>query len=413
MKTLKVEREIETTGTPWRPISARIDRFLISFLLTAIVFIAACGSATIKNPFDGSQGGGGESSHADAAHDDTSIGTVCSPGASRCSGASGVQTCAGDGSWGTVVPCGNATCIQSVGGQAACQGGCGPGETQCSANALETCTAAGTWGAAVPCTNQTCVGSAGTASCAGVCVLGDKQCLDNTPQTCNDSGGWVSSTACPYDCTSGVCTGTCTSGTSQSQACGNCGTQSRICANGAWGTYGACSGQGACAPNATSTQACGNCGTQTRTCSASCAWGAFGSCGGQGICSATATENCGSTAQGCHQGVSTCSSNCTWGACVNASCSEFAVTTTNSDVSCGPACFNGTTCNAVIGATCPVGTQKTRCDPPDNYGGHGTCVSNGWAYASAQDASESITIQVSGCDGTACSVANCYCEGTP
>jgi hypothetical protein len=104
----------------------------------------------------------------------------------------------------------------------------------------------------------------------------------------------------------------------QTEACGNCGTRSRTrtCTDGcAWGTWGAwsdCSGQGICAPGATESVGCGNCGTQTRTCSAACSWGSYGSCTGQGPCSPgeTTSSGCSSCAK------KTCNNSCQWGGCV-------------------------------------------------------------------------------------------------
>jgi hypothetical protein len=63
----------------------------------------------------------------DAGHDDASIPSICTPGASRCSG-SAVQTCGATGQWGAAQPCsqptpecnaGTCTCTQSL-----CSGQC-------------------------------------------------------------------------------------------------------------------------------------------------------------------------------------------------------------------------------------------------------------------------------------------------
>ena len=71
----------------------------------------------------------------------------------------------------------------------------------------------------------------------------------------------------------------CQPGDSQTQGCGQCGTQSRGCdATGNWGAWDACAGEGPCSPNDTSTEACGDCGQATRTCSGSCQWGDYGAC---------------------------------------------------------------------------------------------------------------------------------------
>ncbi len=73
----------------------------------------------------------------------------------------------------------------------------------------------------------------------------------------------------------------CRPGDSQTQSCGNCGTQTRGCgADGSWQSFGACSSQGECAPGQEDSQACGTCGTQARTCTASCQWSSYGACAG-------------------------------------------------------------------------------------------------------------------------------------
>ncbi len=95
-------------------------------------------------------------------------------------------------------------------------------------------------------------------------------------------------------------------GSTQSQSCGNCGTQDRICqANGIWGAWDSCTGEGVCSPGAN--QGCGDCGSQI--CQVDCIWG---SCAGEGVCSPGATKDCNG---GCGQ--QTCSSSCVWGACDN------------------------------------------------------------------------------------------------
>jgi surface antigen len=75
----------------------------------------------------------------------------------------------------------------------------------------------------------------------------------------------------------------CRPGDSQTQGCGNCGTQSRGCGgNGKWGGWGACGSQGACAPGDNQSEACGSCGTRERTCAGSCQWPAYpAACEGQ------------------------------------------------------------------------------------------------------------------------------------
>lgn len=105
----------------------------------------------------------------------------------------------------------------------------------------------------------------------------------------------------------------CRPGDTQTQSCGNCGTQSRGCGtSGAWGGWGACTSQGECAPGATDEQACGDCGRHARTCSASCSWGAFAACQGAdpapaaGACDAGVPGACGQGALRCVGGALQC-----------------------------------------------------------------------------------------------------------
>lgn len=114
----------------------------------------------------------------------------------------------------------------------------------------------------------------------------------------------------------------CRPGDSQTQSCGNCGTQSRGCgSDGAWNAWGACSSQGACRPGAVDESTCGTCGSKERTCSASCQWNAFGACGaaasfdggtcdaGVGAC-AVGTLTCTAGSVSCAQTVSPTSEVC-------------------------------------------------------------------------------------------------------
>jgi len=285
-----------------------------------------------------------------------------------------------------------------------------PGATQCSSGAVETCGDDGQWSTSVKACEYVC--NAQTGACDGECTPGAKTCSGTTPRTCDATGHWQSGAACSSVCNDGECVA-CSPGATQAQGCGNCGMQTRSCsAAGAWDTWGACAGEGECAPNTTASQTCNYCYSQTRTCSSSCKWSSWGACSGSADCVPGATQNCGSTASHCTQGTQACN-GCEWGACTGASCAEFAVATEEGDQSCGPDCFDGTSCLPIVVASCPSGTHRTRCDAPDNYGGHGTCSAAGWVSSSPTDASEYLDIEVSGCDGTQCSVASCYCQGTP
>lgn len=89
----------------------------------------------------------------------------------------------------------------------------------------------------------------------------------------------------------------CVEGDSTTRACGNCGLQVSYCANGVWGAYSSCSGEGICSPGAQESSACGSdvgacqAGTSSRTCTAACTWEAWSACGGTYV--GPTTEICG------------------------------------------------------------------------------------------------------------------------
>lgn len=94
-----------------------------------------------------------------------------------------------------------------------------------------------------------------------------------------DSSETCSSCSQDCGCPSGQEIIICTTGTTQSQACGNCGNQTKTClSNYQWGSWGACTGEGICSPNQTQSQACGHGCTQTRSCDSNCQWGNWGTC---------------------------------------------------------------------------------------------------------------------------------------
>jgi hypothetical protein len=222
--------------------------------------------------------------------------------------------------------------------------GCQPGSTQtCGMNGTQACTNACQWG---QCTGQTCVGPA-TQAC-GNCgtqtracnngvwskwstCMNEGMCAPGSMKKCGTGGMQTCSPACQWGtCGGQTCTGPMT------QACGNCGTQSRTCNNGTWSDWGACMNEGMCAPGANQacgtggmqtctsacqwaacagqtctgpmTQACGNCGTQSRTCSNG-AWSPWGACMNEGACMPGATQACGMG------GTQTCNPSCQWDTC--------------------------------------------------------------------------------------------------
>lgn len=106
----------------------------------------------------------------------------------------------------------------------------------------------------------------------------------------------------------------------QSQACGYCGEQLRVCLPGSdggglvWQPWGSCFGEvdGGCAPGTQTTGACGRCGTQSLVCQSDCRFSA-GACLNQGVCNAGDVEFVSQLS--CDGGgrSRTCSNACAWG----------------------------------------------------------------------------------------------------
>lgn len=217
----------------------------------------------------------------------------CAAGSSeRC--ADGNRTCGADCSWGACEEC---AC--SPGATQECDDG--GGEQQCSGNCA--------WGPCVPyacqpgdtqeqdcglCGKQTitCLDNH-TWSAAGEC-LGQGECQAGSFEPC----GGGNYHACSETCSWGACEAVeCTPGTSETEACGTCGSRTRDCVQGTWSAFGACQNQGVCEPN--QSQGCGNQGTQT--CNAQCQWNA---CTGQ-TCDGSPVElcgNCGFRSRTCNNG---------------------------------------------------------------------------------------------------------------
>lgn len=107
-----------------------------------------------------------------------------------------------------------------------------------------------------------------------------------------------------------------------SRMCGACGTQEALCLPKADGTPGVVSSYSGCAnelatgciPGTTENEACGNCGTRARTCTKYCAWTA-GACTGEPVnsCSPTAQDY---TSAGCPTAgtlrTRACNGVCSW-----------------------------------------------------------------------------------------------------
>ena len=121
----------------------------------------------------------------------------------------------------------------------------------------------------------------------------------------------------------------CFPGTTDSDACGNCGMRSRYCNElGRWTPWSGCQGQGVCVPGTLSVDECGLCGAVTSQCTDTCQWD-VGGCEGSGVCDPGTTEEeyCGDG------GVQerSCNGACEWGAfnvCTGSEC------TGRSPVSC-------------------------------------------------------------------------------
>lgn len=282
---------------------------------------------------------------------------VCAPGSSQACGSQGSQSCGADCRWGA---CAGQRCEGPA--SRAC-GNCGTQTRSCDDGRWSDWTACGGQGACAPDSTERC-GQGGTRHCGGACQWG--ACAG---QTCDGP---------------------------PTRACGNCGTQSRTCANGVWSDWSACDGQGACAPNAMQScgaggqrtcggscqwgtcggqmcagpdqQACGSkCGTQTRTCETSTgSWSAWSACGQEGPCQPGETRSCG------NRGTQSCGGGCQWESackgqvCEGASaenCGHCGVRTRTCDSDTGQwsawsAC-NGTGVCAPD-ATQPCGNQGTR-----------------------------------------------------
>ncbi|MCK4473945.1 hypothetical protein KAU40_01640 [Candidatus Parcubacteria bacterium] len=186
-----------------------------------------------------------------------------------------------------------------------------------------------------------------TRSCTGACGSGTEYCKD-------DCSGWHNCDApgCDY---SPAC-----SPLTETQSCGNCGTQTRnrttACCGDctAWSSWSVCIDEGVCSPGAT--QSCGNCGTQT--CSATCSWG---SC-----------DDKKADGESCSAGSECCSGDCTCGicggscdyspACTNTRCLNNKTYQTEGTACCGGC--NGVWTNA--GADSDLDTYDNECENYDN-----------------------------------------------
>ena len=117
--------------------------------------------------------------------------------------------------------------------------------------------------------------------------------------------------------------------TVQTQACGSCGTQERVCLPASidnpdggsttpvWQPWGFCQGQpaNACLPGESSTEPCGLCGHRARICQLDCQY-AYGTCNGEPVNKCTPGSTSYSSGLSCADGggrEEVCQADCTWG----------------------------------------------------------------------------------------------------
>jgi hypothetical protein len=178
---------------------------------------------------------------------------------------------------------------------------------------------------------------------------------------------------CGGDCSYGACGDQMCSGPT-SQACGNCGMQTRTCdaSTGQWSEWSECGGQGECAPgdsrecgsggtqqcgstcrwetnkcsgqqcSGPTTQRCEHCGQQTRVCDPNTGqFSAWSACRSSGVCEPGAMQQCGDGMQGC-------TAACQWSACTCSAgltlCADGSCANLRSDDRCGTTCANARTC---------------------------------------------------------------------
>jgi hypothetical protein len=339
--------------------------------------------------------------------------SVCNPNDTQACGSGGTQGCGGNCQWGA---CGDQSC---PGAPSEACGNCGSHSRSCDASS-------GKWsdyaacsgeGACAPNDTRTC-GQGGTESCGGDCqwsgVCSGQSCSGNATRACENCGTQTRS----CDSTSGEWSdwGPCNGGgecsPDQTRGCGQGGTQ--VC-GGSCQWSGACTGQSCRGSN---TQTCGNCGSQTRSCdSTSGRWSDWGDCSAEGECQPNATDSCG---QG---GTKVCGTDCHWGsACDGQMCGGAASRT------CGNCGLQTRSCDASTGtfgnwSSCQ---NQGACKPGDSQacGNSGTqtctdmCQWNSQCQGQvclepAQRACGNCGIQTSTCDPNTgrASWSNCSGEG--
>lgn len=135
---------------------------------------------------------------------------VCAPSEPTCEG-NVIRTCNADGSGYEAggISCGSGTSCDA----AMCQDHtCTPRATYCQGQEVKLCAENGLSSSVVDtCVDQTCVQSGSDAACQGICEPGQTQCDGNSVQRCGSEGQFSPGTACdsssPY-CVAGACTAT-------------------------------------------------------------------------------------------------------------------------------------------------------------------------------------------------------------
>lgn len=163
----------------------------------------------------------------------------CTMGATRCTAAGNVETCAklasGCTDWSLATACAAGNTCPAGGTACMPVPKCTAGAQRCAAqsSAIETCDANGTWTATSLCP-QACLNGACTA--AATCTSGTVRCNGANVERCNSSGtAWLYNQTCSLACQGGLCTDACTAGAKRCN-----GNAPETCTGGAWVAAPAC-----------------------------------------------------------------------------------------------------------------------------------------------------------------------------